>query len=225
MGAIINKNFKLQSGRSMIEMLGVLGIIGVLSVGGIAGYSNAMDKYKINKISENMLTIITNVRNMKMRMGGTSYTDSMFTYKVLKKLKIVPDEMIKYNNSGEPVSLYGEYGNSVYMYQVNNTGFLIDYVFIPRETCVNLVTRDWGDNLIVAAGSKLNSKDDKKDNTGAKAMVGNNKLLARGECNGSGSGKNAYYYCRGVAMSPSMAAKACDCGSEAECSFTIWSLK
>ena len=28
---------KLESGRSMVEMLGVLAIIGVLSIGGIAG--------------------------------------------------------------------------------------------------------------------------------------------------------------------------------------------
>ena len=41
-----------QFGRSMIEMLGVLAIIGVLSVGGIAGYSKAMEKFKINKATE-----------------------------------------------------------------------------------------------------------------------------------------------------------------------------
>ena len=39
----------LQSGRSMIEILGVLAIIAVLSVGGIAGYSKAMQAWKINQ--------------------------------------------------------------------------------------------------------------------------------------------------------------------------------
>ena len=39
-------------GRSMIEMLGVLAIIAVLSVGGIAGYSKAMQKFKINRVTE-----------------------------------------------------------------------------------------------------------------------------------------------------------------------------
>ena len=39
-------------GRSMIEMLGVLAIIAVLSVAGIAGYSKAMEKYKLNKVTE-----------------------------------------------------------------------------------------------------------------------------------------------------------------------------
>ena len=48
----------IQSGRSMVEMIGVLAIIGVLSVGAIAGYSKAMMKYKLNKQSEQLSTII-----------------------------------------------------------------------------------------------------------------------------------------------------------------------
>ena len=52
----------VQSGRSMIEMLGVLAIIGVLSVGGIAGYSKAMMKYRINKTIEQITLIAGNVR-------------------------------------------------------------------------------------------------------------------------------------------------------------------
>ncbi len=39
---------KLESGRSMVEMLGVLAIIGVLSVGGIAGYSLSMRRHRAN---------------------------------------------------------------------------------------------------------------------------------------------------------------------------------
>ena len=41
---------KLQSGRSMIEMLGVLAIIGVLSIGGLAGYTMAMNRHRANVI-------------------------------------------------------------------------------------------------------------------------------------------------------------------------------
>lgn len=40
---------KVQSGRSMVEMLGVLAIIGVLSIGGIAGYTMAMNRHKANQ--------------------------------------------------------------------------------------------------------------------------------------------------------------------------------
>ena len=54
-------NDSVCTGRSMVEMLGVLAIIGVLSVGAIAGYSKAMMKYKLNKYSEQMNTVINAV--------------------------------------------------------------------------------------------------------------------------------------------------------------------
>ena len=41
---------KLESGRSMVEMLGVLAIIGVLSIGGIAGYTLSMRRYRANTV-------------------------------------------------------------------------------------------------------------------------------------------------------------------------------
>ncbi len=47
-------NLKIQSGRSMVEMLGTLAIIGVLSIGGIAGYKYGMDKYRANETLRNI---------------------------------------------------------------------------------------------------------------------------------------------------------------------------
>ena len=47
----------LQSGRSMVEMLGTLAIIGVLSIGGIAGYSYGMDKHKANQTINDVMLI------------------------------------------------------------------------------------------------------------------------------------------------------------------------
>ena len=51
---------KLESGRSMVEMLGVLAIIGVLSIGGIAGYSMAMNRYRANEVlnAAQMLSVV-----------------------------------------------------------------------------------------------------------------------------------------------------------------------
>lgn len=56
---------KLESGRSMVEMLGVLAIIGVLSIGGIAGYTMAMNRYKANEIlnAAQMLSIAAQSAN------------------------------------------------------------------------------------------------------------------------------------------------------------------
>lgn len=45
----MNKFNKLETGRSMVEMLGVLAIVGVLSVAGIAGYTTAMNQYRANE--------------------------------------------------------------------------------------------------------------------------------------------------------------------------------
>ena len=41
---------KIESGRSMVEMLGVLAIIAILSIGAIAGYNMALNRYKANEI-------------------------------------------------------------------------------------------------------------------------------------------------------------------------------
>ncbi len=45
---ISSKN--VDSGRSMVEMLGVLAVIGVLSIAGITGYTFAMEKYRSNQL-------------------------------------------------------------------------------------------------------------------------------------------------------------------------------
>ncbi len=45
-------------GRSMVEMLEVLAIIGVLSVGAMSGYAKAMLKYKLNKQTEQIGSIL-----------------------------------------------------------------------------------------------------------------------------------------------------------------------
>lgn len=42
----------LESGRSMVEMLGVLAIIGVLSVGGIGGYALSMRRHRANGVAD-----------------------------------------------------------------------------------------------------------------------------------------------------------------------------
>ncbi len=56
----------VDSGRSMVEMLGVLAVIGVLSIAGIAGYNAAMSKYQANKVA-NELNLISNQIQMLMK--------------------------------------------------------------------------------------------------------------------------------------------------------------
>ena len=48
---------KMESGRSMIEMLGVLAIMGVLTVGAIGLISTAMRTQKRNTVNEERRTL------------------------------------------------------------------------------------------------------------------------------------------------------------------------
>ena len=80
-----------ESGRSMIEMLGVLAIIGVLSVGAIAGYQKAMMKYKLNKHTQQIGSILDYI---SIHGDSLPKNTSDFT-KALNVLNIIPKEMIK----------------------------------------------------------------------------------------------------------------------------------
>ncbi len=64
----------IDSGRSMVEMLGVLAIIGVLSIGGIMGYKYAMAKYQANQL----VAEVNFIRNdMEQQMGRGNNTVSL----------------------------------------------------------------------------------------------------------------------------------------------------
>lgn len=72
----MDKENQVQSGRSMVEMLGVLAIIGVLSVGGIAGYRTAMNQYEANQIINNITLTATMVSGSAMQRGGSQYLET-----------------------------------------------------------------------------------------------------------------------------------------------------
>ncbi len=57
------KNKVFESGRSMAEMLGVLSLIGVLSLGALAGYGWAMDKYRSNVLTNEVLQRAVDVKH------------------------------------------------------------------------------------------------------------------------------------------------------------------
>ena len=64
------QNNKLESGRSMVEILGTLAIIGVLSISGIAGYKYGMDKYRANQtINDVMLMGVDIIIQLSQNRG------------------------------------------------------------------------------------------------------------------------------------------------------------
>ena len=129
-----------QSGRSMVEMLGVLAIIGVLSVGAIAGYSKAMMKYKLNKQSEQISSILDyiNIHIDEFKRAKTSTTGSMIS--LLKKLNVIPQEMIRKNIND---AIYDVFGTRIGIQNYTDSGFYYFEVYIvlnkgQKESCMNL---------------------------------------------------------------------------------------
>ena len=100
-------------GRSMVEMLGVLAIIGVLSVGAIAGYSKAMMKYKLNKQTEQIGSILDYATLHYEDLDRIDVPNGTNITRLFTKLGAIPLEMIKKQNSSY---IYDVFNNKIFLY-------------------------------------------------------------------------------------------------------------
>ena len=132
-----------QSGRSMVEMLGVLAIIGVLSVGAIAGYSKAMMKYKLNKQSEQISSILDyiNIHIDEFKRSKTNISTNMIP--MLTKLNALPKEMIRKNRNDAIFDVFGT-AITISNYTSDNIAYYFEFVLYlnkgQKESCMNLFT-------------------------------------------------------------------------------------
>ena len=132
-----------ENGRSMVEMLGVLAIIGVLSVGGIAGYSKAMNKYKINKTTDQVSMLVANIRTIFSSQGDYEGLSNL----TAKKFGVVPNDMYKTTTSS---TITNAFNGSVKIAAAggrgsgDNEAFTITYNGLTQEACVTIATGDWG---------------------------------------------------------------------------------
>ena len=142
----MNNYKKLESGRSMIEMLGVLAIIGVLSVGGIAGYSKAMNKFKTNKVADNVSMLVANIKTLYAQQN--TYTGLNNSAAV--DMGVVPDELVVKDTNGKYKSLVNAFNGPVFVNVADSTvstdakAFVIEFTQLSREACITLATNDWG---------------------------------------------------------------------------------
>ena len=141
----MNKNN--QMGRSMVEMLGVLAIIGVLSVGGIAGYSKAMEKFKIGKLLDQLVMIITNIRTLYSGQPNYEGLNNV----VAIQSGAIPTEMLNGKSSTVATEIYhalnGEVAIEDYSSSDGIRGAHFSIVFhkLPVNACVALASVDFGD--------------------------------------------------------------------------------
>ena len=137
------RNDAYSAGRSMIEMLGVLAIVGVLTVGGIAGYSKAMEKFKVNKAIDEVLTIVSNIRILyanEQRVPDLDYDAEVDIYAFVRDY-IFPKETDTGVNHRFVHALGGELG---FASGYDNKGIYIWLFGLSREACITLATNDWG---------------------------------------------------------------------------------
>ena len=149
------KDYRIvQSGRSMIEMLGVLAIIAVLSVGGIAGYSKALMKWKSN-VQKNMLAeLLTNMIKIRPNLDKKSTSFNNITY-VFEAMGALPEGITYKNNymyDKEDNVIWIDYGLSSWTNEDGSIGTMFAYVLrfnykigtgnltIPaKDFCLNLL--------------------------------------------------------------------------------------
>ena len=166
-----------EQGRSMIEMLGVLAIVGVLSVGGIAGYSKAMNKFKTNKVSDQVQMISTNIRTL----FSSQRTYAGLNNGTAVKAGLVPGEMYDTASgskaSGSTFKITNSFGGGVYIgaaaSATNNDdmAFVISFSGIPQSSCVSIATTDWGGDVGSGLAAMNIAADAGADNN-AKAKAG-----------------------------------------------------
>ena len=171
-----------ESGRSMIEMLGVLAIIGVLSVGGIAGYSQAMSKFKVSKTTDQVQTMVTNIRTLFTGQrtyngltGANAYT-----------MGILTDE------TWDGTAASNAYGGTILFGTPNNKKyFSITYNGLSQDACTRLVMADWGDSSsgligIIAQSTAQTAPADATTSWTASAGTGSGTFLTSSKTESTG---------------------------------------
>ncbi len=223
-----------ESGRSMIEMLGVLAIIGVLSVGGIAGYSKAMNKFKTNKVADNVSMLIANIKTMYAQQNSFNG----LTKSSAVSMGLVPDELVTTYPSGntDNAVLNNSFNGTVLINASNSVGataasnaddalsFNIVFNGLSKEACITLATNDWGSGYssgligMLVSNVELAVTDDGKESNsvvqmGCKGTTVSGATTPQVACPG---GENT-----ALPMPVAQAAAACKCDNGNTCSI-LW---
>ena len=122
-----NINKELESGRSMVEMLGVLAVVGVLSVGGIAGYTYAMNKHYANEL-----------------LMGASERAVLVTAQLASGRGPSLKEFAKHTTAG------GTFATNDESVRVYSDGIGIEVSGVKGAVCKNLIEATEGTDIIIA---------------------------------------------------------------------------
>ena len=148
---------KQESGRSMIEMLGVLAIMGVLTAGAVGLISRTMNLQKHNTVSDDVIQIVTNVRQLLGEYDDFSDIDNSKIFGAIN------------------VSSHNPYGGnySLAVDSSNTRQFIVTVDGLTRSDCEYFLTKAWRDSV----GYK--TSDGKKGGATGNCSVDGNKNFIR----------------------------------------------
>ena len=168
-----------EQGRSMIEMLGVLAIVGVLSVGGIAGYSKAMNKFKTNKVIDQINMISTNIRTLYSSQRSYAGLND----EVAIKTGAIPAEM--YEEGDSNYDIINAFAGTVVIKTAKHNGqtdaaYIIGFDGLPKSSCVTAATTDWGGDVGSGFAGMyiMGNADDTRQGSVAAAALSSDELTA-----------------------------------------------
>ncbi len=217
-----------QSGRSMIEMLGVLAIIGVLSVGGIAGYSKAMNKYRTNKVADNISMIVTNIRTLYAQQTNFNGLNNSTAI----DMGVIPDELGTDSSSGTLTNVFNGsvHVSAVYLgntaQEASEKAFQVTFNGLSKEACVTLATNDWGSNY--SSGLVAIEAANAADGLTATSLTDSAKSDQSAhswKCTGTKADGDSIACPGGSVLATPMnvatAAAACACGTNSTCAIAL----
>lgn len=199
----------LENGRSMIEMLGVLAIIGVLSVGGIAGYSKAMEKFKANKLIDEVISVAHNIRALcaNQKSCYLDYEDDNVVDLVFQNKKHREDFDLFTSEYGGNILFY----TGIYTENYSMDGYTVFIDGLSQETCKEIAIQPWQNIFeMVELGTSLYGRD--MSNAYKETCIDKNYNSSEG-----------YVFCKNegkLPINPKDAALGCDCGNDIDNPFT-----
>ena len=138
---------RIQSGRSMVEMLGVLAIIGVLSITAVSGYTKSMTKHKINEtvhVAGQLLSVIIE----KNILHDANISIATGVAKTIVKAGWMPDDFT-YDKTHYDY-LKDSNNNIVWIYPLNN-GISVNWAFskYSKELCYAFIDlgKEWNADI------------------------------------------------------------------------------
>lgn len=134
----------METGRSMIEMMGVLAVIGVLSVGGFSMISKVSNSQKTSAIMDEISAIAGKTRSVVREYddGDTGDEYSGLGGFVLKS-KAYPAE-VEWNSSCKCFIGTDEVTYTLTYKKTNTSLFELQVAGLSAETCMDVVTTSWG---------------------------------------------------------------------------------